>query len=87
MFATEDKKDHAKVCLTLIFKAMQLKLWISRSVNRWSHVIHSNMCHILDLENVEIDNKIKFSIMFATGDKKGHAKGCLTLIFKVIQLR
>jgi hypothetical protein len=25
--------------------------------------------------------------MFATGDKKGHAKGCLTLIFKVMQLR
>ena len=29
-------------------------------VNRWSHVIHSNMFDILDLENVEIDTKIKF---------------------------
>ena len=28
--------------------------------NRWSHVIYSNMFDILDLENVEIDTKIKF---------------------------
>ena len=28
-------------------------------VNRWSHVIHFNMFDILDLENVEIDTKIK----------------------------
>ena len=31
MFATEDKKGHAKVRLTLIFKAMQLKPRVSRS--------------------------------------------------------
>ena len=31
MFATEDKYGHAKVCLTLIFKVMQLKTWVSRS--------------------------------------------------------
>ena len=29
-------------------------------INRWSHFIHSNMIDILDLENVEIDTKIKF---------------------------
>ena len=29
-------------------------------VNRWSHVIHSKMFDILDLENVEIDTEIKF---------------------------
>ena len=85
MFATEDKKGHAKVCLTLIFKVMQLKPWVSRSTVEVTS-IHSNMFDILDLENVEIDTKIKFQSCLQPGDKKGLAKGCLTLIFKVMQL-
>ena len=60
MFATEDKKGHAKVCLTLTFKAMQLKPTLGFKVNRWSQVIQSNMFDIFDLETVEIDTKIKF---------------------------
>ena len=59
MFATEDKKGHAKVCLTLIFKVMQLKPWVSRSTVG-NHVLHSNMFDILDHENLEIDTKIEF---------------------------
>ena len=59
MFATEDKKGHAKVCLTLMFQGHAIKT-LGFKVNCWSHVIHSNMFDIIDLENVEIDTKIKF---------------------------
>ena len=62
------------MCVTLSFK-----------VNRQGHMIFLNIFDIHDLENVRIDTKNQLRIMFTTGDKKGHAKRCLTLIFKVMQ--
>ena len=48
MFATEDKKGHVKVSLTLTFK-----------VNRQGHVTNFGLFEITDLELVRIDTKIK----------------------------
>ena len=52
----------------------------SRSHDFFQHIQYSH-----DLENVKIDTKINIRIMFTIRDKKGHAKRCLTLIFKVMQ--
>ena len=61
--ATKDKQGHIGKSMTL-----------SSKVNRPGHAIVFNIFDILDLENVRIDTKIDFGIMFETGDKKGHAK-------------
>ena len=48
MYTTRDKRGHVGVCSTLIFK-----------VNRQGHVIYFDLFEILDLDNVEIDTKIR----------------------------
>ena len=51
-------------------------------VNRQSHVICFGLFEIPDLENVEINNKIK-SVACIQPEIRGHVGVCLTLIFKV----
>ena len=48
MYTTRDKKGHVGVCLTLIFK-----------VNCQGHVICFGLFEIPDLDNVEINTKIR----------------------------
>jgi hypothetical protein len=48
MYTTRDKRGHVGACLTLIFK-----------VNRQGHVIYFDLFEIPDLDNVEINTKIK----------------------------
>ena len=48
MYTTRDKRGHIGVCLTLIFK-----------VNHQGYVIYFGLFEIPDLENVEINTKIK----------------------------
>ena len=48
MYTDRDNKGHVGVCLTLIFK-----------VNRQGHVIHFGLFEILDLDNAEINTKIR----------------------------
>ena len=63
-----------------------MRVTLSSKVNRRCHVIFLNIIDIPDLENARIDIKINFVLYLQPeGDKKGHAKGCLTLIFKVMQ--
>ena len=55
-------------------------------VNREVYVIYLNNYDILDLENVRIVTmQERVCIILTIGDKKGHAKGWLTLLFKVMQ--
>ena len=48
MYTDRDNKGHVGVCLTLIFK-----------VNRQGHVIHFGLFEIPDLDNAEINTKIR----------------------------
>ena len=48
MYTTRDKKGHVAVRLTSIFK-----------INRQSHVINFGLFEIPDLDNVEINTKIR----------------------------
>ena len=48
MYTDRDNKGHVGVCLTLIFK-----------VNRQGHVICFGLFEIPDLDNVEINTKIR----------------------------
>ena len=48
MYTDRDNKGHVGVCLTLIFK-----------VNRQSHVIHFGLFESPDLDNAEINTKIR----------------------------
>ena len=65
---TELRKVIQCMCVTL-----------SSKVDRYGHVIFLNICYILNLENVRHHDRV--CIMFATEDKKGHTKDCLTLIY------
>ena len=70
----EIRKVKQLICVTL-----------SSKVNRQGHVNFLNIFDIHDLENVRIDTKIDFVSCLPTGDEKGHANRCLTLIFKIMQ--
>ena len=82
-----DTKIKSVTCIQPeIRKVIQLIcVTLSSKVNRQGHMIFFNIFDILGLKNVRIDTKINIRIMFTTGDEKGHAKKCLTLIFKVMQ--
>ena len=61
MYATEDKKGHVKVSLTLTFK-----------VNCQGQVTGFVFFEILDLEKVRIDTEILFVLLCTTRDTEGH---------------
>ena len=61
MYATEDKKGHVKVSLTLTYK-----------VNCQGQVTGFVFFEILDLEKVRIDTEILSVIVCTTRDTEGH---------------
>ena len=57
-----DKKIKSSACIQPeLRKVIQwMCVTLSSKVNRWGHVVFSNICDILNLENVRIDIRIKF---------------------------
>ena len=76
MYATEDKKGHVKVSLTLTYK-----------VNCQGQVTGFVFFEILDLEKVRIDTEI-LSVLYVQPERYGRSYGYIfmTLVLKVNRL-